>query len=139
MVRGFDNITATVRMGVREAVIDGAEAGFMRYQRTIALEFGSLRGVAREALGAVVGRAIFLKSKMVIPWSRIESIMVSELDYAKYHIRGHPDQAFFGGYKRPTTEGTRPINPRELMALVRSEIFKRIPPSIRSRGASANG
>ena len=46
--------------------------------------------------------------------------------YAKYHVRGsgNLNPKFARGYKHPTTSGTRPIDPRLFMTVVKLEIEK---------------
>ncbi|KKM88570.1 hypothetical protein LCGC14_1257430 [marine sediment metagenome] len=133
-VKGRENIKREILAGVINAVFEGTQKGFMLYQRNIALETGAFRGVTRESIGAVVGKSVFGKSKIVIPWEAIESMITSSLDYSKYHIRGHPQQAFFGQYKNPTTPGTEPLNPKQLMALMRENVRKEIKGALTKRG-----
>lgn len=135
------NITPAVRRAIAEAVIEGTENGFIKYQRKIPQDTGTFVAGTREAVGAVVGRSTFGKSKVVIPWSAIEAAIVENVvdidtgeHYARFHIRGHPDQAFFGQYKHPSKPGSEPMNPREFMAIMRAEIKRLIPQKLRLRG-----
>lgn len=115
-------------------MIDGLEAAWLRFQPTVARKKGHLRKGMRRALSRVMGEAMFGADDITIRWGDIENILENAPHYAKYHIIGHPKQAFFGGYKRPTRIGTTPINPRKFIAIARAEIKKRIPQARKARG-----
>ncbi len=75
------------------------------------------------------------RSKPVVELE-LKNNTIDQLDRkAKWHTRNHPDFNinFAGGYTRPTTPGTKPVNRTDLLTDVRDTILDMIVRELRTR------
>ena len=95
----------------RQAIVLGIDRGLSTFIRTVARKTGALRRSLRRGFHAQVPTNPFTRVTIKFPYSYLASFPVGDgTAYAKYHVIGW--QTVRTSYKKPTTPGTRPIDPQ---------------------------
>lgn len=110
-----------------QAVNQGLQAGLDKFIPTVALKTGALRLNLR--LGFLRQLTYQTDSPIItlfFPYSQLSLKPTGPSGpYAQYHVIGwNLNPRFLGGYQKPTTPGTRPIDAIECLAIINSEIQK---------------
>lgn len=94
----------------RLAIISGINNGLNQHIRTVAKRTGKLRRELRRGFLKQVPSFPGKKISIVFPFDHLSSAPVEKSTaYARFHVIGW--QSLGKSYKRPSTPGTRPINP----------------------------
>lgn len=99
------------------------------------LPFVALRtGAMRQSIENMVIEQITKLNRFVVNINF--NISNFNVEYTKYHIKGGPEfnPKFSSGYKNPTIKGTKPIDPNELIRLLKKHIKRQVNKSIRKEG-----
>jgi hypothetical protein len=140
-IYGVTNIIESTRRGVVNAFIDGIRGTLKEFMPHVAWDTGAMAGTLRQVVGAVLGGLVIRENygTLQINWADIERSVTAALDYSQHHIIGHEqfNPAFAGGYKHPTTPGTRPIDPVEFMDLLQDKTHNALANSLNKEGLDA--
>ena len=102
---------------------------------TVAKDTGALRrrvGIKLAQAALKAGRKG--RYKITMTFDSVLLNLFKSRYYAKYHIRESADFKFVGGYKRPTTPGTKPISGKAIMRFIKRRIQREISRELRKRG-----
>ena len=117
-------LTALLLLLGPKALLQGMTDGINLFMNTVARKTGALRFALYRALINEVKRN-YNKTTIVIHFPYTE---LNSPTYAKYHIINMALNPRFNraGYKKPTTPGTKPVNPAECINLILQQITKQL-------------
>ena len=122
--KNFNDRLAAIQ---RRAVRTGLERAWVRRVGTIARKTGQLRAGVRQMifgqLKSVINRHFF---RLRFDMKQLDALVTGPegQKYARYHVREDPKFNFGGGYKQPTTTGTKPLSAQAFMIILKREIEK---------------
>lgn len=121
-----ENLAAVLRSSVRK----GQERALRIFMPTVPKKSGRLRNLLRKMYKLQIRNR---KTKFTI---KIQMSILNQQPYPKYHIREHPafNPKFSGGYKNPTTPGTKPLSVEEQIGIIHAEIADELNTQLKAKG-----